>query len=495
MAAVDDILAAVILLIILTVGALVYMMSFARDTQQKFEAKDSVFRDDLHGTTLNNMLKVTEPVSGRNMGVLVADSVYYRNLTPVINNKTVNVSQEMMTLLEMAYGKKPYYLEVTPRIIEVSMNFVIDGSPSLSQERQRLAMQLKTIISRVEAKLNQTNAGHREKSSEVLANVYVLANKNKEQGICGPFKNLSDSRINCRVIDSSDIYLKNQSVNTSSVFINNTDYNLDAFLSHYNMTPPFGTQWAANRTCTNCAQQEDYYTADYGYGTAYASFVNSKMNLARLTILFPVSDELSTSSISTVCFGFTDYNDWITCSLCDDKCPADRSLISINKGVQVALDNNHIINPIISLDCDYQNEYVFTPDTYLTATENSGWNVLDQTPYSRSFGTNPSPTWCSLPTCRGCTDNAGVICFHPNCQSLITEQMQIMADRTGGRVINLEDIGTMDIDITNAINNNIDQYALKIGVKNDSMKRDVIEVSQPLPNGQLVDIRLWVYKQ
>jgi hypothetical protein len=99
-----------------------------------------------------------------------------------------------------------------------------------------------------------------------------------------------------------------------------------------------------------------------------------------------------------------------------------------------------------------------------------------------------------MPDCHGCVLNGTDVCFQPGCRGDILAQMNSIANMTNGRVIDLADIATMDLNITNTIRQNIDQYALTVGVMNRSLERDVVEITQPLPNGQLVDIRLWVYK-
>jgi hypothetical protein len=499
MGAVDNIMAAVILMFILVIGALLYMTAFAKDTVHTFEAKGTVFSDDQHISNLNNIMKITEPDSGRAMGILLADAVYYRNTTPVINNKTINVTGMLAGLMNLTYGNRKYYLEVKPRIIEVSMNFVIDGSQSLADERQILAANLEQILDKVEQKLNETNAGYKEKNTNVIANVYVITTNANRLDRCGPFDNLSDARITCKIIDNNLLYLKNLTINTSNIFINNSEYNLNSFLGYYNMTPPLGYDWISNRSTRGYyASEYDYYEADWGYGTAYASYFNTKVNMARLTLIFPMSDELSTSSIATTCFNKTRYGDWVVCSLCDDNPPFNRSLVSVNKGILVAQENHHIINPIFSYSCDYDYFYG-NGTTYSNATATSGWNTYDSlSPYTASFGiTDPRPSFCDYPSqCKGCSVEAATnnICFHPNTRDEILTQMGLMANSTSGRVINLQNISTMDLDISSTISQNIDQYVLMLGEKNASLNREVIEVSQPLPNGQIVDIRLWVYK-
>jgi hypothetical protein len=196
-----------------------------------------------------------------------------------------------------------------------------------------------------------------------------------------------------------------------------------------------------------------------------------------LSILFPMGDELSTSSIADQCFNAIDYPTWVGCSLCRDECPVTRSQNSISKGLTVALANSHIINPIFSYSCDYDYQPFFT-------------NI-----YNQVYHPNPNATHaCTQANCPGCTLNSSNVCFHPTCKDEILGQMEMLANQSGGRMIDLQDIATMDLNISETIKQNIDQYAIEIGVLNPYQERDVVETTQPLPNGQLVDVRLWVYK-
>jgi len=472
---VENVVAAIILMFIMVIGGLVYMGKFSSETVVNAGVKQHVYSDDLNINNLNNLLKVTEPVSGRSMGVLLADSVYYRNETLEFNNQVINVTNMTYELLNMAFNSKDFYMEVKPRIIEVSLNFVIDGSPSLEQEREKLATNLNDIIKSIEKKLNETNMGYQYKVSQtpVIANIYLLGNKPEK---CGLFDNLTDpgNKIQCQVLSGSELYLDNTSINSSNVFLNNTRYNLDAFLNFYNMTPPFGFSWLAANGSYG-ASEGDYADSDWGYGMGYASNFDKKTSLSRLTIVFPMSDELSTSSFPDKCFYEHDWPNFVTCTLCDNTCPVDRSMRSVAKGLQIVRDNSHVINPVFSYSCDY----VYDPD----------YNVAYE--YVTHTATTNA---CGEAGCDGCTLQGSSVCFQPGCRDSIISQMESIANQTGGRVIDLADIIHMDINITDTIKHNIDQYALKIGVQNLTRERDVVETAQPLPNSQLVDVKLWVYR-
>jgi hypothetical protein len=489
MGVVENIMSAVILMFIMLISGLVYMGSFAHDAIHNAGVKEDVFFDDAHINNLNNLLKITEPISQRPFGILLADAVYYRNNSLVFNNQSINITQKFSELIELSLGTNEYYFELKPRIIEVSMNFIIDGSPSLSEERKILATNLNGIIKSIEKKINESNKGYdRSDNSIVKADVFILGKSDNEG--CRNFTDLGHS---CQIIGGNELYLKDEEVNESMIIINNTRLNIESFLNEHNMTPPYDTDWPDGNQYPN---PNDYYEADWGYGMGYASHRDEKTTLAKLTLLFPMSDELSTSSIPENCFS-KNYQEFIVCSLCDDTCPVDRSLASVNKGIKIAKENLHVINPIFSYGCEY-NYFYGDGINYDTATSDSGWNKHDSyNSYTGGFGVDgPGQSLCSNTGCGGCYENTSSksICFHPNCAPNILDQMNLAANETGGQVISLSDIDNMDVYINETIETNIDQFLISLGEKIKTRQRDVIEVSQPLPNGHIVDIKLWVYK-
>jgi len=436
-------------------------------------------------------MKITEPVSGKSMGILLADAVYYRNKTLSFNGQQVDVVQKTEGLLNMSFGNTGYYLTVKSRIREVSLNFVVDGSSSMAANRDKLASSIQSMISRVEKKLNDTSSGYDTQGTQVTATIYILSSNS---GKCTIFDNLSDARIKCKVIGIADLYLNANNTRSPSWRNSNgpstptTPTTPNDFLRFYNMTPPI--------SLTHNMRPNDLAEADWGYGTAYASFMDAKTTPARLTFIFPVGDELSTTSIPDTCFYKTLSPDSIVCALCDGSCSFDRSLKSVQKGIEVAKANRHVIVPIFSYFCNYLPDYDFGGDTIDNCTLTSGYNQWDTyDAYTRSFGYDKGKTLCDNPGCTGCDFNATAreICLHPTCTGMLLNQMELMANETGGRVIYLNDVAKMDTSIIDIVDNKIDQYAIEIGQKNTTLQRQVLETTQPIPGGQAIDVRLWVY--
>jgi len=252
---------------------------------------------------------------------------------------------------------------------------------------------------------------------------------------------------------------------------------LEVFQQKYNLTQPL------NASGCNIDKQT---RADWASGTAYVTYISNQTTLAELTIIFPISDQLSSSSISTSCFidECSQFCDYILCSLCEDVCPAERSNQTVVRATSAAIDNQMVINPIISLDCDYQ--LVYDQDAQ------SQWNNCPTGAYG-PLGSNDY--WCELGTCGGCNmGNDSSICFHDSCKQDILDQMEYMAASTGGQVEDINNIEQLHLDIENMVKRNIEEYKMIIGQPlNES--RDVVEMRMPMPRNQYVQARLWVYSE
>jgi hypothetical protein len=442
-----------------------------------FEKEEHV--NDLYSSNFNTILLITENQTKRSMSTLLANAIYYREEVLNFSDKSINVTSEFEEILNQIYGEGRYYLEIKPKIIDVSLNFVIDGSPSLKEERQKLADELPGIIKNVQAKINVTG------DEVVTADVFILEEKDHQDLLCDIFPNNEYTHINsraCKVIDNDDIYDQVQTISGDISFdVNSTEY-LKYF---HNLSAPYD-----NETLVNGKRIDEgikvYYGSDWGTGSAYVSIL--RKDDARLVLVFPMGDELSTSSISEDCFSITDSNP-ITrrakekmCDLCTSSCSSSietetekRSLETVDKAIEVASVYNTIINPIFAYNCEYEYKIIFNSQ-YVWA----------------GLGSTEPANICEENNCNGCSKVSNGVCFHPECKAEITSQMDKLATQTNGRVIDLSDIDELDYDIDETIRNNIDEYKFTVGnFKN--ITRYVSSRSIPLPNKIMVDAKLFIF--
>jgi hypothetical protein len=446
-------------------------------TDYIFEKEEHV--NDLYSSNFNTILLITENQTGRSMSTLLANTIYYREEVLNFSDKSINVTNEFEELLNDIYGEDRYYLEIKPKIIEVSLNFVIDGSPSLKDEREKLADELPEIIKNVEAKINETG------DEIVTADVFILEEKDHEDLLCDIFPNNKYTHINsraCVVIDHDDIYDQiPDDISNIGFDVNSTEY-LKYF---HNLDTPYD-----NETLVNGRRIEGgikaYYGSDWGTGSAYVSIL--RRSDAKLVLVFPMGDELSTSSISEDCFDVTgsDANTRRAkekmCDLCTASCSSSsqtetetRSLKTVDKAIEVAGAYGTIINPIFAYNCEYEYKTIFNAQ-YVWA----------------GLGTSEPANVCEESNCNGCSKISTGVCFHPECKDEITSQMEKLATDTNGRVIDLKDIDELDYDIDDAIRNNLEEFKFTVG-EFKNITRYVTSRTIPLPNKIMVDAKLFIF--
>ncbi|MBW2990118.1 hypothetical protein KY348_00260 [Candidatus Woesearchaeota archaeon] len=477
MGVVDNIMGAVLVVLILLIAGIIYLSLFAREASQDISVTSTAFFNGINTNNFNTVLKITEENSQKSLGVLISEITYYRSL-PAQSDDGPNVTGTLKDLLDTAFSTNDYYFKAEPELTQISLNFVFDGTPSSMLKRNVLANNLVNIIDFTQEKMdNKSRSEGRIPKNSVTADVYIMGPRGDK---CNIFDDLNRVDINCHGIRSNEIYLSEDMM--QGLFV-------PGFLLDYEMYPPFGFEWIeedANREDSYVANEEDYYQADWGFGTAYVSHkLSSAAYRNRLNLIFPVSDELSTSSIPDDCFYKTFIPDWVVCALCEDECPVERANISISKAIEVATDYNHVLIPVYGYGGDYE---ITHPQIY-------DWNGLAGTSrYVDGFG-SPGNTWCDASGCGGCSEQQGGICFHPDCASILQEHMNRMADETNGIFIDLTASQQEFADtIFSTISNIMDQFTIEIGVKNESRERDVVEVKQPLPDGNSLPLKLWVYK-
>lgn len=446
-----------------------------------YELKKQGHLMDLYSTNFNSVMLVTEQNTSKQMANLLSDAVFYRDDIINISGGSVNVTAELGELLDEVYGADRYYLEVNPKIIEVSLNFVIDGSPSLEDERERLAAELPTIVKKVWTKINETG------NERVTADVFILEDEVQGSSLCNIFPNDKYHHINteaCVILDGDTMYLpEDLDLGNQTLETNSTEY----FKHQYNLSAPF-----SNFSYINSIREggiKDYYGSDWGTGSAYVSLL--RKDAARLVLIFPMGDELSTSSINDDCFdiplsSFSERAEQKICDICTSSCSALgetttelRSMKTVEKAIEVATANRHTVNPIFAYSCDYEYKPIFN----------------DQ--YEEVFGSSTADA-CGEGNCGGCSTvsngNGGTsTCFHPECKDDIIAQMNHLATETQGQVIDLVDIENLDYDIENTIQQNVAEYRYSIGERREGDSKYVVSRVIPLPNKMLVDVKLHVY--
>ncbi len=243
---------------------------------------------------------------------------------------------------------------------------------------------------------------------------------------------------------------------------------------------------------------------DWATASVYAAVVAEKENPSTLTVIIPISDELSLGSEAEGCEALIGFSK-VFCERCnkassDDitvlDCPIKRSSEDVNRAIKLIEPYGYSVFPILANSCDIINPYkdesnlvcsnYFTP--YGVCGELEGYIC------GQCFG--PDEMQCPGLTLEnpGAGVYGGVGCDKKQCRPFINEQMQQFAAETGGKMIELTEIDMLHAQISNAVKDTIEKYKIRAGVKKEEEQRFVYRKLVPLSNRLFADLKFWNYK-
>lgn len=480
METVQNILSMVILVIFISVVGIIVYNSNVESLGKSYESQKLEFSYNIHSNSFDTFLSIYDNESKTTMIDLATRSAREQKEIINISGVAINVKEKFYEILDETYGIGNYYLRITPKIADISLNFVIDGSSTLEDERKELAAKLPNLISTIRSQNGASG------ESNIIANIFILGSPvNASDNACESiFKVSQYSEINCEYLNAFHLY-ERPIIDPNVATLDFNTYKID-----YNILPPYGSNKAGvDNVREFSGGSEDYVEADWGSGVAY---VSAKMkDSARLVLIFPMSDELSTSSIAQTCFTSSlipDRNgdkrrEQKVCDFCVEACSdpntVKRALDTVTAGTTVASDNNHVIYPIFAYDCDYPyNKRTF--DSYFE-------NLF-------SIQLNNGDTACNNLLCGGCSvdPDTNNICFHPECKETILTHMEYMANKTQGEIIKLSNLDQLVNSVQNGILRTLNSFEVEVGVKENissfNYRRSIV-----MENNLFTEIYLEVY--
>ncbi len=480
MGVIQNIIAVVVMFFMFIIIGMLISQAQIKNVAMKVQEGQTLFIDKLNSNNLNTVLLLTEEVSDKKLGTLIAYSIYTREKILNLSNNYIDIETILKESFDEVFSNGSYYLEVKPNFEDITLNFVIDGSNSLREEREELANKLPDILA--------TARGDDGRNATI--SIFILS------GL--PQCNLFNQKfIEFNITGGTCIEL-NAINNTGHLYIDPANNDSDDYRVVYNITPPYNYPGKPSTS----RLEEHYYESDWAAGVAYVSDGLGERSVAKLDMIFPMGDELSTSSFADQCFasGLT-LGDRLMCDFCDLSCSDSNSTITENRSLEMVLKalemaklNGQIMVPIFAYSCEFYSPAINSSykDKWFF------WNKVYQLKKGKNYDVDNQETLCSDNDCKGCSTLDGTfnqVCLHPNCKSEIHFQMQIMANNTQGKVINLTDVASFSDILTDVINETIAQFTIRVGVKKDSDEIYVYERKLPLPaENKFLDLKLWVYK-
>jgi len=478
MSSIHNVMNGILIAMVFILVAVVMFNVQTKRSMERLEQRQLFYSYNTHHNNLDTFLFVTDNESNKQMATLLSYAIYRRTNNLLVNSRTINVKEKVYDILNIIYGEGNYYLNVSPRLYDVSLNFVIDGSNSLDAERVELADKIKDII-------DAANVPGRT----IWANVYIISQSTARcNDFTAKFTEYALQNASCTVIDAKnnagDLY--------AGPGVDTFDYRRT-----YDIIPPFNYIGQPNTT----RPASDYYEPDWAAGVAYA--INDISGTSRISIVFPMAGELSTGSINQNCYvndfvakGLNEY-DMLICDLCNTSCDSTgtetelRSIDILDKASQFAFDGNVILNPIYAYKCNFRS-------LDINMSYDLQWTLWNQVYENRTGYNAGGSTICDDANCEACTSLSGdrrSVCFHSDGQNEIQIQMQKMADATGGQLSNLVDVTELQEIITSAVESNLEPFRIIMGRERPNEEQFVYEKRLPLPAGNdFVDLTLVVYK-
>ncbi len=446
---------------------------------------------------IGEILSVTEPGLKMTIGELLGEIVYQRDGKVMYRNQELDVERKISDLLDSIYGKDNYYLEVFPPKVKVRLVFVIDGSRSLADDLENISnvipniedyfkdqeLAIETIIYILKEneevscrKINVPQAkcidsGFEEFNNKFGPPVNYCAQIKKDSGLYNKY--FVDTLKN----PYSEYYLEDDMISVNT-------YKDDAYycISKGELEFPNYKRFLRG-----------FYYEDWATGVAYAVKDMERKQLNSpdpvLTLIFPVSDELSTGSESDATFSkkiegskWKYYERRLYYSVCDS------DLIDQNRLKRADKTIKHAIS--VLKDTDYRVVPIFTSPDY-PITINLCNDKGQYWPYLYEERSN----CCGKAFCSECDAVKGTHTSDYLVQE-IKKDMQELATATKGNLIDLS--GGYDIEylqgvlletITSITNKKFVFGTLK-GEERYSVNRAI-----PLRGNRAVTFNFWVYKE
>jgi hypothetical protein len=354
----------------------------------------------------------------------------------------------------------------------MTISFVIDGSDSMKEERDKLAYVLIDLLNNLEDLMPIPG-------TQIDAKVYVLG---IEENLCNGF----DSGT-CRIIGFDELYSTQDIINTPHEYFGESYGQFSSYSDWLAIDPQ--------------ASENDYARSDWiaGMVVAHQEYLKTHEN-PTVNILVPISDEMSSSSQADECFGiptndpsWISFIDYYACSLCETTCPIDRQKRNLEEFKEYMKESAVVIIPISSFDDTFNYEEVLEDASV--------------TDYSSKFTTCSDVHACqgsilcdNRYRCEGCqcTDcespDDRKVGVNPECRQYTRELMDEIAQEFYGDMIDIRDIDELDDMLEEHIDAAVDSLTLEVGEREDERTRYIYERVITLPNKNSGEINLWIYE-
>lgn len=475
------------------------------------------YETDYNKLLLESILISQEGTTGMTYERMLVEAIKALSTNILFNGQEISVEDEFSSVLDELLGPDKYYLTITPATLGVSVSYVLDGSPTMSGPREEVQAPLLQLIQDLQS---EDLFGE---DASLYFHIYILSTN---ESYCDYYNNDMpaeyDDIVSCETIGGEPFYAS----------LSTMQYD-PAYLPPY--PEPFASyeQWLSS---DHYSPTTFFSDSDWASGIAYASLKYRADPIERTStnghVVITVVDEMTTGSKGDECFVISEADpfDVSICLLCDNTCPEERSERLINQSADILEAGNDLfigfhVFPTGGEVCNfnYNNDAYY--DTaiseyicqFTSAEICDSWSDCvpsvdpPENPDVWCTRSNPPPGcecynyvsppadthWCREPLCGGCTNSTPLsedYCFHQDCNTFITEDLNQIASVTGGQTLYLADQAQLLDVIRTFYTDQIANFDFEIGTLNRSRERYVVEEEILLALDKPIEISFWVYE-
>jgi hypothetical protein len=464
------------IIIVLLLSIFLYTSVFTGYTSEQTVARQQYERD--YGDLMMHSFLIShENESGLTYEALLARSLKELDTTVTVEGKRVNVTQRYAETFDELMGEDNYYFEVRPVVKGAVVTYILDGSETMQEKRERINQDIPGLMQRLKALLGP--------DAYIAFHLYIL---DGPDGVphCSEFA--PQPGMDCTDLAGDQFY---------------QELMLKGFSPPYPAPYRSYTEWMYS---THQATAGEMSTSDWASATAYASYRYKESDESLVSnkhIIVVVADELTATSKADTCFALEGLENLAFCEICNATCPVDRAYRVINQTKAVLERNQDLFIGFTAFDCDYAYkpsmttiglteytcQYIDRPDACTNVDDDAGMH-----PPANAI-------WCEQQSCGGCAKPSpapawdGKYCFHRNCDGNITTHLQELADVTNGQVAPLNDLDLLTDVVFDYFQNSLNSFNFTVGIKNETLERYVVEQPLTLATGDRLTLSFWVYEK
>lgn len=474
---IDKIISIVITVLIIMIAAIIVYVSVFSGSAAELDLARHGYEAEYGDLLVESLFIAHENASGISYESLLARSLESLSTNVTVRGQEIDVEQEFRNALDSLLGEDAYFLSVDPIVEGVSISYILDGSDTMASKRATIADELPGLVSRLRGLFGE--------NATIITHLYILSTPGSG-GRCSEFP--TGPKVTCVDLTGEELYEQ-------------------LLLSGYSppAPEPFSSfsEWQFSGTA---AQTEHLSQSDWAAAAAYASLRYREdvleQALTNKHVIVAIADELSSSSKADECFGLDDQTDVLFCTLCLENCPAKRSEALVNQTAQLLSANGDLFIGFYSFACDYAydtslDSYSLTPYTCQFIDDQSVCAQVRDTddPETPPNWINPpaNANWCAQSSCGACEPAQGQYCFHRACDAIIKDQIETLANATGGPTLDLVDLSQLTDTVYDYFDARVRAFNFTIGAKSPGRDRYVLDRRLRLSNGREVELSIWMY--